>query len=155
MRQALFWLNSLCPGTLPVAVRQLTRSHAHHLLVAVGEYGGGEQERYHHYYPWYSDSISIAAASRSAHGASAYSVRPMAARVARAGELLRAAPYHYYYYYNYCEYDCDFDYDYDCCYYYHVQESFYARLRAFEVAAPTARVHQCTAEEAPWVNYFR
>ena len=45
--KALFFLNSLCPKPLPPAVEALTHAHAHHLLVTVGDFGGGERARFH------------------------------------------------------------------------------------------------------------
>ena len=42
----LFTLNSLWPTALPPAVRELTSRHDHHLLVTVGDYGGGESARF-------------------------------------------------------------------------------------------------------------
>ena len=44
--KALFHLNPLCPNALPSPVRSLTDKHDHHLLVTVGEYGGGEEARF-------------------------------------------------------------------------------------------------------------
>lgn len=74
--KALYHLNSLCPNALPSPVRALTEKHDHHLLVTVGEYGGGEATR------------------------------------------------------------------------------FRERLAAFE-AKHRVSVHTCTADETPWVSYFR
>ena len=42
----LYWCNHLVPGTLPPEVRKLASEYEHHLLINVGEYGGGELSRF-------------------------------------------------------------------------------------------------------------
>ena len=44
--KALFLLNPLCPNALPAKVRELTAKHDHHLLITVGDFGHGEDERF-------------------------------------------------------------------------------------------------------------
>lgn len=44
--KALWWLNPLCPAALPAPVRELTTSYGHHILVTVGEFGHGEDQRF-------------------------------------------------------------------------------------------------------------
>ena len=44
--KALFWLNPLCPNALPAGVREQTGAYDHHMLVSVGDFGGGEEERF-------------------------------------------------------------------------------------------------------------
>ena len=42
----LYTFNGLCPSALPPAVRQIADRRGHHVLVSVGDYGGGERARF-------------------------------------------------------------------------------------------------------------
>lgn len=44
--KVLFAFNRLCPCTLPAAVQTLASAYNHHVLVEVGEFGGGESGRF-------------------------------------------------------------------------------------------------------------
>jgi D-lactate dehydrogenase (quinone) len=41
----LHYANSLLPPILPAPIAEMSRAHDHHLLITVGEFGGGEMER--------------------------------------------------------------------------------------------------------------
>jgi len=55
----LFTFNSLCPCALPPTVRKLTNEYDHHLLVNVGEFGGGESGRFMSRLKEFSDANSV------------------------------------------------------------------------------------------------
>jgi D-lactate dehydrogenase len=44
--KALFLVNPLLPSTLPARIKELTAAHDHHLLIDVGDFGGGESSRF-------------------------------------------------------------------------------------------------------------
>lgn len=43
--RVLYYLNNICPQTLPAEIHDMGKRYDHHLLVTIGEYGSGNMER--------------------------------------------------------------------------------------------------------------